>query len=475
VVTDFHERSPVETVDGGDHAIDGGPTVVNDGAPPDRPNSAVDGAVPEPPPVLPPPTRFNALLDDGTSVVVDDASSYGQAAVQNLVLAADRSTAGDCPYNVPVHKGLFKTGDRILVADKYLAWFDYTTDDGKPFDMPPYGTTWERSGALAGWWTLDPATKLFRYFRMGPNGCANWAHNELIAGSASPNQEQHWWDKYAPPLEHTLVAVSGANSYFLSYHYAKKTASSQWAEVLDGAYDTAGVHYKTRARMTSWTYATDVVDGSDANGISNYVDANVEYIGRPDDMLVVWNFSPQLGDVVVNNIYTFLWLAYAQNEDGTACDITGGSQWPGAAYGQPLYAQSSHDLAGSFGGTFAPSTTAAMVLGAPCSAPYANPTLMTTPSFAVKDGSSIRVGESPTLAPIAPSWSLTSLGAPNTGAGTDGDPIRFAWDDLILWNETHDGTLGFGVLRGPYTNPAQFVTLAQGKWYRSTFSLRTSF
>ncbi len=38
---------------------------------------------------------------------------------------------------------------------------------------------------------------------------------------------------------------------------------------------------------------------------------------------------------------------------------------------------------------------------------------------------------------------------------------------LIFWNETHDGTVGIGVTRGPITDPANYLTLPQGKWHEA--------
>src|SRR5258708_30111498 len=78
-------------------------------------------------------------LDDGTRINVDYAdyapvngalnSVLAPNILQNLVLAADRSTQSGCPYYAP-KKGLFRTGDRIFITNNYLAWFDYTLADG---------------------------------------------------------------------------------------------------------------------------------------------------------------------------------------------------------------------------------------------------------------------------------------------------------------------------------------------------------
>jgi hypothetical protein len=418
-------------------------------------------------------SRFSATMDNGTSITVDNDSSWSNSAVASLVLAADRSTQEDCPYSF-ARKGLFRTGDRMYASNYYLAWFDYTQSDGITFTNPPYGAPAGRSGNLAGWWSLDPASPNFRYFRTGPNGCWNWAHNELIPGSASPNHEQHWWDKYYTPNEYVICPVVGTNKFFFPYADAWRTSNSQFAVVLDGTKDAAGVHYKTSCRMSSWHGNIDVTDDNDANGIANYVQAELEYVCGPTDLIATWKFKPSSADVVAYNLFVFLWTAYAQDEDGTNCDAGGaGSQWPGTVYGQPLYVQSSHMLLANFtpGGPFAPGTIVQMVLGPTCSDPYRNQDLYAYPSFVVGDGSWIRVGESPTLSVNSPRWQYTNRGVSNAGAGTQTDPISLAWDTLESWNETHDGTFGFGAKRGPYSDPADYFTLLAGKWYQSQFSL----
>ncbi|NLX14722.1 MAG: hypothetical protein GXY44_13875 [Phycisphaerales bacterium] len=421
-------------------------------------------------------SRFNAYLDGGSAVTVDNASSMTDAWVAGLVLAADRSTQEDCPYDPPSYKGLFQSGDRIFVCDNYLAWFDYTTNDGKVFTTPPYGAKWERSGALAGFWTLDPDTQYFKYWRTGPNNCWNWARNELIPGSASPNQEQHWWDKYAPPLEHAMAVVSGSNWFFMAYHYSKQTPHGQFTVIADGVEDATGaMRYKTSARMTSWANNVDVVDGNDGNGIANYIQANIEYRCRNSGIQCIWNFKPHNADVILDNIFIYLWTAYAQDVDGTDCDAGGaGSQWPSTVYGQPMYNQSSHTLYLNVpaSGPYAPGTIVQMMLGTPCSNPHYNVDIYSYPPFAIGHGSWLINGESPTLSTNLPRWHLINHGVPGTGGGTEADPELFAWRNMLSWNETHDGTLGFGLGRGPFTNPDDYITLSAGTWYQASFALR---
>lgn len=421
-------------------------------------------------------TTFNTGLDNGTTVRVDNASSMSNAWVGNLVLAADRSTQEDCPYDAPNYKGLFKTGDVVFVSDKYIAWFDYSLNSGTSFPVPPFGGDWWRSGELAGWWTLDPATDYFKHWTTGPNSCWNWPRNELVPGSASPNRERHWWDKYGPSIEHSFEVAATGQSIFMSYHYARWTPSSNWQKVLDGVQDAAGVHYKTSARMTSWTHHVDVVDDNDS-AISNSVQAEVEYIARPDDMLVIWRFRPISADVVVKNLFIYLWSGYAQDIDGTSCDVSAsGSQWPNSTFGQYRYTQSNLSLWQSWTGqTFPAQQIRQLALGPTCPTPHVNYDLKTSPPFAVGDGTWLRIGESSNLAAGSRKWQLTNVGVPNSGSGTTGDPYKIAWDSLGSWNETRDGTLGFGAFRGPYANPAQYLTLQVGKWYQASIALKTGF
>lgn len=421
-------------------------------------------------------TRFEVAMDNGTKITVDNASDHSRAAVSELVLRADRSTQSDCTSK-PC-KGLFKTGDRICVTRGYVAWFDLSTDDGVDFGSDFQHTKWERSGELAGWWTLDAKTGTFKYPKKGPNGCPDWAHNELIPGSASPNKQQSWWDKYSPPIEHIIGVVGKSGRYFMGHHYSRQSPNSGWVLATDGVEDSAGVHYKTTGKMVSPTFKVDITDGDDTNGIANYIQSEMEYICGPDRVRCVWKFRAPNGAVVSDNMFTYIWTAYAMDETGTKCDVfPTGRRWPAKTYGKPLYNQSSLTLQPTFEPyePVQPGKIVRMVLGEVCSNPYRNVDIYSTPTFAVRDGSWIRCGESRTLSKSKPRLQFTNIGVPNTGKGTYDNPARFAWDKLISWNETHDGSLGFGVGRGPFRNASNYITLRSGAWYQSEFALSTEF
>jgi hypothetical protein len=270
-----------------------------------------------------------------------------------------------------------------------------------------------------------------------------------------------------------MVVVSGSESYFLSYHYAAGTAQSRFTSLLDGTADAAGVHYASRARMTSWRLQVDVADGNDANGVSKWVDSSVEYVCRPDDMLVIWRFRPS-ADIVVNNHYVAMWTAYAQDEDGTACDTSPvGQQWPSVVTGRPLFTEASLPTYSYPPRTDRAGTVIKLALGPACASPYINPVVVT--SSPPGNGDFIRVAENSSMTGSIIRWQWLNLGVPGSGSGSDADPHIVEWDNLNAWNETHDGTLGFGTGRGPYADPKDFKTLRGGLWYQAAMALSTQF
>jgi hypothetical protein len=275
-------------------------------------------------------------LDDGSRINVDYAdyapvdgslnSILAPNIIQTLVLAADRSTRTGCPYFAS-KKGLFRTGDRIFITNKYLAWFDYTLADG-------IGTTsWSRSGGIAGYWSLDPnksdyASVTFRHFydsahsvssdTPNANGlCWNWARNELIPGSDSPLGGVYWWDAYAPPVEHTIVfqtSSSPSSINLFSTDYPQGASGSQFAEGSKGWWDgVGGTHYTVAGLMTSWHGAvsfTAVNPGNTsqtASGVLHYV---LDYDCQENGIQVVWDFSSSV-TVIPVNLYVDVWSAYA--------------------------------------------------------------------------------------------------------------------------------------------------------------------
>ncbi len=381
-------------------------------------------------------SRFIQPLDGGGTVTVDNASSFSDAWIGSRVLTANRSTQDDCVFSPPDFGGLMQAGDRVCVTDHYIAWFDYTRNDGVPFG-PDFGADWDRSGTLAGFWSLDPEFGDFRHYRTGPNGCA-WPHNELVPGSASPNQEQNWWDRYAPPTEHSIQVVSDSHRYFFSYYKAKASPNSNFTVEVDGATDDeGGVHYKTSARMTSLDNQVDTSDNDDDNGIESTIDAELEFVCRPTEILSRWSFKPSTTEVT-DNMFVYLWVGYAQDIDDTACDVAPGSQWPDVVYGMNLYTLSSHQLIVFYPPWWVPAgSIVEMELGEVCSgsnvdrgpfpttrsrtvrgSPLARHPTSTRalPAFATPRSTNRMPAPEPTRTPIASTGSASSPGTrPTTG------------------------------------------------------------
>ena len=435
---------------------------------------------------LPRKTRHEIPLSGASATLtVDDTTGWPVETLRWLVNSANASTRDDCPTS---GGGLMAPGDRVFVSAHYLAWFDYTRQDGSPYPAA-FRADYTRSGALAGLWALDAEAGWFRHPQRGPTGCTDWARNELIPGSASVrNDAEHWWDKYAPPVEHSLLVDVSQPGFtpcaagdelcgLVSHHLAANNPASGWRTVADGVQDAAGVHYETRGRMASFRppWAVDVTDRNDANGIANSIESEVEYTCRARDVVAAWRFRAASGAVMLRHAYTWVWTAYSKDQDlSAACDQGPGGEWPGTDrrpfpfFRLPVFVQSSLPLL--TGGrparqTVAPRQVFRMSTGTcPRAFPYSNPEIYTS-SFAVGDGSWIRWSEGATALARGRSLQLTHLGIPGAGSGSHEDPVRVRWKEMVYADEVYDGVLGGGATLGdPWA-------LATGRWHSSTFAL----
>jgi hypothetical protein len=420
-------------------------------------------------------TQYSVHLDNGSVVRVDTTTGWTLNQVTTIILAADRSTQEDCPFTAPNQKGLFQTGDRLFLNSNYLAWFDYTRSDGNSAPA----SNWNRGGELAGVWSIDANTKLFRYYKTGSNGCSNWPRNELIPGSNSPNHEYRHWDAASPPIEHSLDLASGTFplTYF-SYHYGAMSPNGGFRIVTDGSFDASEqVHYKTSVKMANqWNkplpppmqgqktvYMVDTTDGDDDNGISSFIQAELEYVMRPVDILSVWRFSPS-NSIKTKNLLMGAWVAYAYNQN-PACEADAGTQMPTQLFGQPLYVRSSQNLNTNWNGVrHGVGEIVKLSLGTECGVPKFNPDIVTDANPPVNAW--IQWGESPSLATNLPITTFTIMGSAGTGTGTEPDPIRVGWQLLNYSTETYDGVVGGGAI-----NRNQ-LTFNAGTWYQGKFSLR---
>lgn len=426
--------------------------------------------------------RLQVQMDNGTSITVDNASGWSTADVTNLVIAADRSTQHDCVYTTAV-KGLFKTGDRIFVNQNYLAWFDYTIGDGVQFPNPPYNNAWSRSGELVGFWSLDPVSHLFKYYRMGPSGCWNYPANEMIAGSASAGGGKYWWDHVTYGFEHALgVKYTGSDqnvhNLYMAFNYTQGNVTrTGFQQLLDGYESEPGVvHYKQKAKMMDAFGVTDISDGDNNNGVQAYLNAEVEYYCRPNDILSVFRFSPTATFTKNNTVVGFS-SSYAQDMDGKTspnglinCDAGGaGEQWPSEdkITKRARYVQSSLTLINNLDDSqYPPNTFVQHVLGPTCPDVFANRDIY---ALGPQPGSWIRWGYSPTIDRSETRWQMINLGNPALGSGTNADPWNIQLGTILFGNETHDGTVGGVVMQ------QEEQVLQAGKWYQVYVAVSTNF
>jgi hypothetical protein len=389
------------------------------------------------------PVRGNLTLDDGVTVVVVDSNAHGwtPTEIASLVLGADRSTKDDCIWTRAT-KGLFQTGDRIFITYKYIAWLS----SGK--------------GTVRGLWALDPATRNFRHYRVGPEGCS-WAHNELVTGSASPQGQFHFWDQHAPPIEHSMhfeVPSPTGNIWVgISHESAVFTASGNYQVLVDGVENVEGVMYASGARMAAnigsgWT--VDVGDGNEANGIQNWIDSQVAFIFRPDDMRVIWRFSPATAPIYPSNTYYWLWLNYSFDLDGLGCDTSPGNGWPDQWWGEPRYFQSNKASSDRLGGSLKSPLAIVGELPRGTACAQANPGHYI--DGATANGDWVRFGESSTLA--AGTRRLTLSHEVDAGWG-----VPLVWDYFGVANEAGDGVWGAG---GQRFAP---IAYSAGTWYTTSY------
>ncbi len=431
--------------------------------------------------------RFQASMDDGSFIDVDNASHMPDGLVQDLVLAADRSTQTGCPFDEP-KKGFFKTGDRIFVSDYYIAWFDYTLDDGVdpppnwPDSTTPHSQYWSRSGTLAGLWSLNPSIQNFRNFYSpvvlandGQNHiCWNWPRNELIPGSNSPDGQLYWWDKYAPPLEHTIVvptSADGSTYDLFGAVYAEFNQNvSHFAISLDGLQNGDGVHYKTQAYMTSWipdhsTY-TNIKTGQ-----TGHISYTLEFICQDTEIEVIWKFAPET-DIEVENLYVDLWLEYAGQND-CACNTSGYYPLPTMVYGLDVNSCHSYNYVQTHSDYTFPWANAV-----PCSGVNYDvgiggnfPSVM---SSLIRKNQFLRTGFDLNMDPEKPRWQMTNLAVPNAGSGTQKAPIGFPFNKMITNYENSDQQQSL-ILARQANNPNNWFRLRKHKWYQAHYSLSTSF
>jgi hypothetical protein len=435
--------------------------------------------------------RTHVTLDDGSKVTVDNISSQIPAdVVAKIVLAADRSTKTGCPFSTPA-KGLFAVGDRIVVSDYYVAWFDYTLNDGVE---PPAGwagpSTYPRAGTLAGLWSLNPQTP-------GPSGayfahvaefansskgiCSDWPRNELISSSNSPQGQWYWWDKYSPGLQNSMditESADGSATAYFSGNYAQATAASNFKVTADGTQDSSGnLHYSTSSLLTSNQGTTTFQ--SALTGETGSIETTFQYIAKEQGVAVLWDFSSTV-PTSVNNVFASLWLSYTGQSATTNYPSGHNYPLPTDTFGN-LYRHGLSNLGVALSGPVdyaGPDAPLAFRWGAkgntPCFLQTNYPNCYnidmnaTEPNNApIRAGDWLVSSQRSANGDAGPSWRLTNVAVPNAGSGARADPIGFPFDRLVTSYESRDLQMSLNITRGPYpTTPPLWFTLTPGVWYR---------
>lgn len=399
--------------------------------------------------------RTAKVLDDGvTTVQVDNFSSWSDVHAGGLALVADRSTKDDGMWVRP-RKGLFQTNDRIFVNNHYLAWF--------------------RQSYLFGVWTLNPASADFLHKRTGPNGFTNWSHNELLMGSASPQQQTWLFDTFSTGIEYSMVFGGPAENlpWEVTLNHTNGFAAAgaiatQWTVMFDGApypLGLDGIVYATSTKVpfkfsgTTGPWLLDIYDGNDANGVQNVVESQVAYIMRAEDIRVVWRFKPST--LAINPWGTFyhVWQNYSFDVDGTSCDFVPGNHSPDQVWGEPQFFKSSVTVTRA-GAPLTAGVTHGLLRGVACQDNNQTWNFGAPPAH----GDYMTWGESSTLASNTPKWTLT-----HQVDSAWGTPVPTT--QLIFGNESVDGVWGFGASRddrNPNRTPFQ-----GGAWHVMSFLLKT--
>jgi hypothetical protein len=242
--------------------------------------------------------------------------------------------------------------------------------------------------------------------------------------------------------------------------------------------------------MTNGEFSTTVRHADyPSNTATGRIDAQIEYQFRPSDIVAVWRFKPTV-DVLVSNLFTFIWTAYAPytSQISSAClSVAPGlarkpssyfttDWWVGAPI--PLVPNFPNSPYQAFA-TIPPPTSVKMALATPCGGINHDANTYGYSNFddsIINNGTWIRSGDTSNLPSLAGRvLTMVNLEHSPSGAGTYQSPINIKYHRGIGWNESKDGTLGMGFARGPYTNSANFLRLLAGKWYYSSFALSSTY
>jgi len=249
----------------------------------------------------------------------------------------------------------------------------------------------------------------------------------------------------------------------LSHEYGKQAPSGNWVTIYDGAVIPEGVIYATSTRMAAsigGQYVVDVADGNEANGIQNWVNSQVGYIMRADDIRVIWRYSPAAASISPLNTYYWLWLNYSFDNDGLSCDYNPTDDWPSQWWGEPRYFESNRQSWDGFvTGTLLPANSVIGPLSRGTQCTKGNPGRYT--NGAPASGDWVRFGESNSSQ--AGARRLTLRHEIDSSWGT---PV--SWDFFGVANEDWDGVWGVGGQRFSFVSP---ILWSPGVWYTTSYTI----
>lgn len=354
---------------------------------------------------------------------VHNRSSYTDAVANRLAFDAYLSTKATGSTTV----GLFGAADHVIVTNNYVAWLSYSP------------AAYARSGALTGLWTINPTTQTLKYGR-----------NQLIPGSEGslPGGGDYFWDTSAPPVEHTLEVVPNPEdpnlTLLLAHNYIQNLGNGTFAApapTINAADNT--LSFQTSGWMGGFERRIGVgitrsnVIANDAAFGGRYIQSTVEYRFAQDYVDSIWTFqirsnSSTPASFLANNIYMLAWTGYAPGyreylNGNTPCSVLSSSNVPYATFNSSQFVRSA-----AGGATLTPLPAFNY-----CSNPFVNYDINVTQND---------------IELISNSSSGQHRMGFNYLSG-------FSFDRVFAWTETHDGTQGFGITKGPFDSGVGRFTL----------------
>ncbi len=299
---------------------------------------------------------------------------------------------------------------------------------------------------------------------------------------------QHHWDRYAPPTEHTIVALRpDGSAAFLGHNYIQDGTDAQWSRSAPAGISVNGAQalsFTTSGKMVGADRALPVL------GFERYIHSAVEYRFFGDYIDSNWRFkvvSPSAAaeSLRVINLYMFLWLTYAPGYPYAApCSPVSNTvmladpNTPGNTWAVKFLVTASVPITSSATGQFYdPSSFSRAPIPIPPSGFCpAEPRNFDIYGLAPLPGAVVQVSEP--IGPYAPlgkperRFRFENLGSITELDGSNSGATSFSFEKIMAWKETYDGTQGIGIVRGPVASSDAY-TLQNNVNYQAAFRIST--